>query len=217
MAQIIPGSVIGAYETTAVTLCMSKNQNNRGFTPAYIVLTVKDEGSAGSTPKTLMFFEGEQISTEEIKLFGKYKAQQPDAQGGYPVSIQALRASKEDWETLKKWFYWPGGNNEVYKLRKGLCYGNDLDEKRSKKKDGSDVITDSISVFTQVKFFTPNADGSLTPNYFPGLGLEEQGRRMEDRFFKVPVEQAPVNFAERAAEDAASGAASGEGGKPTPF
>lgn len=188
MSQIIPGSMIGTYKTTAATLAMSKNENQRGIKAGILILTVKDEGSAGAHPKTLMFFEGETISTEELQVFGKYKAAQPDKQGGYAVSLQTLMASPEDYKFLEKWFTWPGGNTEDYKLRKGLCYGNDLNGNPSKKKDGTPVITDTIQVFTQVKYFTPQGDGSLKPVYFAGLGLEEQGRRMEDRFFKVPVE-----------------------------
>lgn len=188
MSQIIPGSIIGTYKATAATLTMSKNENQRGIKAAILILTVKDEGSAGAHPKTLMFFEGETISTEELQVFGKYKAAQPDQQGGYAVSLQTLMASPEDYRFLEKWFTWPGGNTEDYKLRKGLCYGNDLNGKRSTRKDGTPVITDTIQVFTQVKYFTPEADGSMKPHYFAGLGLEEQGRRMEDRFFKVAVE-----------------------------
>jgi hypothetical protein len=193
MAQIIPGSIIGTYIATAATLTVAKNQNNRGFIPRILILTLKDEGSKGAQPKTQMFFEGETISAEELDVFSKYKAQQPDQQGGYPILLQALQASGKDWEFLQGWFKWPGGNCEDYYLRKGMCYGNNLDGTPSVKKDGTPVQTDRISVFTQVKYFTPLPDGSLKPTYYAGLGLEEQGRRMEDRFFKVPVETSTVD------------------------
>lgn len=205
MAQIVPGSVIGTYETTAVTLGVSKNENNQGVKSKFAILTVKDDYSAGARPKRLIFFENETISSEEIAIFAKYKAAQPDSQGGYAVSLQALKAATEDFETMKKWFNWPGGNCEDYKLRKGLCYGNNVNGERTTHKDGTPVITDTISVFTQVKFFTPEADGSLKPHYVNGLGLEEQGRRMEDRFYKVPVEIAPIaNAQEQKTDDAAA-------------
>lgn len=203
MATIIPGSIIGTYVATAATLTVAKNQNNKGIIPQILILTLKDEGSKGAQPKTQMFFEGETISTEEINVFAKYKAQQPDAQGGYPILIQALKASGADWDFLKDWFRWPGGNCETYYLRKGMCYGNDLEGNRSVKKDGTPVQTDCISVFTQVKFFTPMPDGSMKPTYFAGLGLEEQGKRMEDRFFKVAVETAGQDVASSMIPDAA--------------
>lgn len=193
MAQIIMGSIIGTYETTAITLGVSKNDNRDGVKAKFAILTVKDDYSAGARPKRLIFFEGETISTEEITILAKYRAQQPDAKDGYPINIQALKAAPEDWKTMEKWFSWPGGNVEEYKLRKGLCYGNDIDGKPTTMKDGTQVITDTINVFTQVKFFTPEADGSLKPHYVSGLGLEEQGRRMEDRFYKNAVNQTPVN------------------------
>lgn len=193
MAQIIMGSIIGTYETTAITLGVSKNDNRDGVKAKFVILTVKDDYSAGARPKRLIFFEGETISAEEITILKKYRAQQPDAKGGYPINIQALKAVPEDWKAMEKWFSWPGGNVEEYKLRKGLCYGNDIDGKPTTMKDGTQVITDTINVFTQVKFFTPEPDGSLKPHYVSGLGLEEQGRRMEDRFYKNAVNQAPVN------------------------
>lgn len=193
MAQIIAGSFIGTYETTAITLGVSKNENRDGVKAKFAILTVKDDYSAGARPKRLIFFEGETISSEEIAILAKYRAQQPDSKGGYPVNIQALKAVPEDWKTMEKWFSWPGGNVEEYKLRKGLCYGNDINGAPTTLKDGTQVVTDTINVFTQVKFFTPEADGSLKPHYVSGLGLEEQGRRMEDRFYKTAVNQTPVN------------------------
>lgn len=218
MAQIIPGSVIGTYKTTAVTLAMSKNENQRGIKAGIAILTVKDEGSAGAHPKTLMFFEGETISSEELAVFGKYKAAQPDAQGGYAVSLQALKAAPEDYKFMESWFSWPGGDTEDYKLRKGLCYGNDLEGKRSMKKDGTPVMTDTIQVFTQVKFFTPEPDGSLKPHYFAGLGLEEQGRRMEDRFFKQAVEgQGDTPNVDNAGNGENANTDNNNGGTRTPF
>ena len=214
MANIIAGSVIGTYETTAITIGVSQNANNDGIKAKFAILTVKDNYSAGARPKRLIFFEGETISSEEIAILAKYKAATADAKGGYAVSIQALKASAEDWPTMQKWFSWPGGNCEDYKLRKGLCYGNDVDGKRSVKKDGTNIITDTISVFTQVKFFTPEPDGSLKPHYVAGLGLEEQGRRMEDRFYKVAVEQAAVAAPEA---PAAGGAAEEAPATSDPF
>lgn len=202
MAQIIMGSIIGTYETTAITLGVSKNDNRDGVKAKFAILTVKDDYSAGARPKRLIFFEGETISSEEITILAKYRAQQPDSKGGYPINIQALKAVPEDWKTMEKWFSWPGGNVEEYKLRKGLCYGNDIDGKPTTMKDGTQVITDTINVFTQVKFFTPEPDGSMKPHYVSGLGLEEQGRRMEDRFYKVAVNPVVQNNAQNVDEDA---------------
>jgi hypothetical protein len=207
MAQIIPGSVIGTYETNAITIGISKNDNRDGVKARFAILTVKDDYSAGARPKRLIFFENETISTEQITILAKYKAAQPDAKGGYPINIQALKASPDDWKAMEKWFTWPGGNVEEYKLRKGLCYGNDINGNPTTLKDGTQVITDTIGVFTQVKFFTPEADGSLKPHYVAGLGLEEQGRRMEDRFYKVAVNPVVQNNAQSVDDNNEDGSA----------
>lgn len=194
MANLIMGDIIGAYVLDAMTLAVSKNDNQNGVKSKFAILSLKDEGSKGATPKRHIFFVGSDgtMSEDDFAIFAKYKATTPDARNGYPVNLQALKAVPEDFAIVKDWFRWPGGNSEDYKLRKGMCYGNDVDGKRSMKKDGTPVQTDTISVFTQVKFFIPQPDGSLKPNYFPGLGLEEQGRRIEDRFYKEAVKTAEV-------------------------
>lgn len=204
MANLIMGDIIGAYVLEALTLAVSKNNNQNGQKSKFAILSLKDEGSKGATPKRHIFFVGSDgtMSEEDFAIFAKYKAAAPDDRGGYPVNLQALKEVPEDFAIVKDWFRWPGGNSEDYKLRKGMCYGNDIDNKPSVRKDGTRVQTDTISVFTQVKFFIPQPDGSLKPNYFPGLGLEEQGRRIEDRFYKEAVKTAEVQQA--AGTDAAA-------------
>lgn len=204
MANLIMGDIIGAYVLEALTLAVSKNNNQNGQKSKFAILSLKDEGSKGATPKRHIFFVGSDgtMSEEDFAIFAKYKAATPDDRGGYPVNLQALKEVPEDFAVVKDWFRWPGGNSEDYKLRKGMCYGNDIDNKPSVRKDSTRVQTDTISVFTQVKFFTPMPDGSLKPNYFPGLGLEEQGRRIEDRFYKEAVKTAEVTQA--AGTDAAA-------------
>jgi hypothetical protein len=180
------------YTTLGMSLGVSKKENRDKVKSKFVVFTAQDDDGGFAEPIKHIKFE-DQLFPGAIELLSKYRMMkdgQPvvDAKGGYPIDLEALKAS-EDANRFKQYFHVPGGMVEYYPLKKGACYANNVDGERIKDKQGKDVVKTVIPVFVQVKFYIVNDDGKMVPNYANGMGLEENGDRLERQFYREAVVQ----------------------------
>lgn len=183
MGQIISGAELGAYKTTAIQLGIAKKENRNGVKSKYVLLTLQDVKSRLARPVRRVIFDDQLPGLHE--MLAKYAATTQDAQGMFPVDIKAFKNS-EDFEEWQDLMLFPGGTVLTYNLRKGECYANDVNGNRVLNKDNEPVKKKQISVFVQISQIIPDGDKMRTI-YVNGLSLEEEGQRMEDRFYKEPV------------------------------
>lgn len=186
MGQIIQGAEISTYKTIAIALGQSKKENTNGVRSNYIVLSVKNRKSLLSgTRRIILFDEDIPGAFECLKAFA---SQTPDQRGGYAVDMAKFKADStamEEWEGLLEF---PGGMVVEYPLSKGECYQNDIDGKRVMDKNGNPIKKKTVSVFVQVDMIKPGTNGTSETVYIDGFGKEEQGQRMEARFYREAVE-----------------------------
>ena len=78
----------------------------------------------------------------------------------------------------------PGGCFEEYEFAKGPCYANQIDGSPTLDGNNQKVIRSSISVFVQIDFIDANG----VTHYIEPYSKNAQGARMEQRFFRNPVE-----------------------------
>lgn len=181
--DIRKGSEFSNYETRGITIGKSKKQNRDGVLSNFVIFTVGDV--EGGNPTRVFKFE-EQLFPGACKILNKYCMMEngqkmTDAKGGFIIDLQALKDS-EDAALFKNQLFWAGGMVEEYQLKKGPCYANDVNGNRVKDKQGQDVIKDTIKVFVQVKMFM--GDKTI---YFDGMGLNENGDRLERQFYRQAV------------------------------
>ena len=192
MGTIVKGSDMSNYTTLGMSLGVSKKNNRDGVKSKFVVFTAQDDDGGFAEPIRHIKFE-DQLFPGAIELLSKYRMMkdgQPvvDAKGGYPIDLEALKAS-EDAPRFKQYFHVPGGMVEYYTLKKGACYANNVDGERIKDRQQHDVVKTVIPVFVQVKFYIVNDDGKMVPNYANGMGLEENGDRLERQFYREAVVQ----------------------------
>jgi len=177
----IDGSELSNYKVTAIQIGQSKTEGINGKKSKYIVLFVKNKKARLAPPRHLIIFEDEE--PELISTLLKYKkSEDKDSNNRYTVDLKAFKES-DDADTMDGLLEFPGMQVVQYKLRKGLCYMNNVNGERVLKKDKSPIITDTISVLVQVDYILEN-NGKLETHYFDGYDPETQGRRMEDAFYK---------------------------------
>lgn len=209
MSTIVKGSDMSNYVTLGMSLGISKKVNRDNIKSKFVVFTAQDEDGGFAEPIRHIKFE-DQLFPGATELLSKYRMMkdgQPvvDAKGGYPIDLETLKAS-EDADRFKQYFRVPGGMIEYYHLKKGECYANDVDGNRIKDKQGHDVTKSVIPVFVQVKFYTVGANGEMIPHYANGMGLEENGDRLERQFYRDAVATAATPPADGAAGGAAASA-----------
>lgn len=190
MGTIVKGSDMSNYTTLGMSLGVSKKTNRDNIKSKFVVFTAQDEDGGFAEPIRHIKFE-DQLFPGAVELLSKYRMMkdgQPvvDAKGGYPIDLEALKAS-EDADRFKQYFRVPGGMVEYYHLKKGACYANNVDGERIKDKQGHDVVKEVIPVFVQVKFYLVDDKGKMVPNYANGMGLEENGDRLERQFYREAV------------------------------
>lgn len=187
--QRINGSELSCYKTTAIELGVAKKQNKQGKTPHFAVLFVRNK-MASITCKTrrIILFEDEYPGL--ITLLSKYKENTPSKNGRDIVNIKALKASDDADEVEDLWEF-PGMKTEQYKLKKGLCYMNDVNGERVKRNDGTYVTVDTITVLVQVQFILED-NGKLKTTYIDGFDPDTQGQKMEHAFYRKAVDTPPV-------------------------
>lgn len=208
MGNIIKGSDISTYKTTAMTMAVAKKENRNGVKAKFIILMAKDEESGLASATRIPLFEedlGEAMfaALSPYRLTDKDGKPVQDAKGGYPIDLGALKTAMETDKNLNEMFEklltLGGGMMEDYDLG-GEYYANDIDGNKVLDGRGNPVIKSTISVFVQVKHYLPTADGGLKPVYFAGWGLHERGSRLKAQFYRERVAGAPVPPSEKAGE-----------------
>ena len=188
--QKIEGKEFGTYVVTAIQLGLSKSAgiNANGKPSRYIVLFVKNVKMRLGRPRHIVMFEEEVPGLYEI--LKNYTTSDTPENGRYTVDLIAFKKS-EDVAAMDGLLEFPGMTTEQYKLRKGLCYQNDIDGKRVYfGKDGDanrePVMRDTISVLVRVDNAI-EANGVFKMNYFDKWSPEDQGVRMESTFYREAV------------------------------
>lgn len=208
MSEMISGASLSTYKTIAMTIGQSKKDNRNGVKSKFVILTIKDKGSMIAKASRFILFE-EDLFEGAISTLSKYRVTdkdgQPvkDARGGYAIDLKALKES-EDFDDFEGLMLLEGGMVMDYKLKKGLCYANDVDGNRTKDGRNNDVVKDTVPVFVQVKYFIPTPQGGMQPVFFAGMGLEERGSRMESQFYREAVKVQPTTKPDEAAGGEAS-------------
>lgn len=185
---IIFGADLGFYRTIGIGLGISKNENRDGVKSRYMVFTIVNGKSMMAKPTKVIKFDDELPGLFDI--LNTFAKDDPQRQGSKIVDLTAFKQSEyaNDYQQVLKL---DGGMIMQYKLRKGTCYGNDVDGKRILNNNNEPVTRDTIKVFVMVDKMIPNESGGMTTTFVDGFDLDGQGQRLESRFWKVAVEQEP--------------------------
>ena len=188
MSQILPGSVLGTFVAIEAIVATANKESTvgrmKGSKARFLMLRMKNKKSARANQVWCTYFEGENITAEQLDGLLKHKAAE-DAQGGIIINMVSLKESgdieKLDLDTL---FTVEGGVMKTYKFHKGMCYANDREGNRINPVR----LRDSLQVFCQADTIE-TSDAGMTINYFGGCDPETVGSRLENQFFKEPFHQ----------------------------
>ena len=188
MGRIISGAEFGTYKMVGLSIGQAKNENLQGVKSRYVVMTIRDKSCGLGKPSRVMLWEDEFPGL--IDAIKGFASQTPNpSTGGYDVDLARLKAdpvAKEAVEDLLG-FEFVGGCVLEYKLAKGLCYQNDIDGKPTYIKGTSQRVTKAvINVFCIIKNAVDDGQ-TLKYNFVAGFGLNEQGARLEGRFYREAV------------------------------
>lgn len=178
--QIIDGSQLSNFKTTAIELGKSK-QTDGNPSKTYAVLFVKNVKDRVSRARHILIWEDDEPSI--IEILKKYRAKEANKNGRYLVDLKELKNS-DDFEEVEDLFKFSGMKTMKYKLRKGLCYLNDVNGKRVlKKQDNTPIIRSEITILIRIDNIT-EINGATEINYFDGMDPSTVGERMENTFYK---------------------------------
>lgn len=188
MGQILQGSVLGTFVATEATVATATKESTvgrmKGLKSRFLMLRMRNKKSARANQVWCTYFEGENITAEQLDGLLKHKIAD-DKQGGAIINMISLKESgdieKLDLESL---FTVEGGVMKTYKFRKGMCYANDRDGKRTNPIH----LRDSLQVFCQADTIE-TSDTEMVINYFGGCDPETVGSRLENQFYKEPFHQ----------------------------
>ena len=188
MSQILPGSTLGTFVAIEAIVATANKESTvgrmKGQKSRFLMLRMKNKKSARATQVWCTYFEGENITAEQLDGLLKHKASE-DAQGGIILNMVSLKESgdieKLDLDSL---FYVEGGVMKTYKFRKGMCYAND----RNGNRVNPIRLRDSLQVFCQADTIEVT-DTDMVINYFGGCDPETVGSRLENQFYKEPFHQ----------------------------
>ena len=188
MSQILQGSILGTFVATEATVATATKESTvgrmKGLKSRFLMLKMRNKKSARATQVWCTYFEGENVTAEQLDGLLKHKSAD-DKQGGAIINMISLKESgdieKLDLESL---FTVEGGVMKTYKFRKGMCYANDRDGKRT----NPIRLRDSLQVFCQADTIE-TSDTEMTINYFGGCDPETVGSRLENQFYKEPFHQ----------------------------
>ena len=188
MSQILPGSTLGTFVAIEAIVATAKKESTvgrmQGQKSRFLMLRMKNKKSARATQVWCTYFEGENVTAEQLDGLLKHKASE-DAQGGIILNMVSLKESgdieKLDLDSL---FNVEGGVMKTYKFRKGMCYANDRDGNRI----NPIRLRDSLQVFCQADTIE-TSDTGMVINYFGGCDPETVGSRLENQFYKEPFHQ----------------------------
>lgn len=203
MGTITQGRDISVFKAVALTIGQAKKPDNDGNINKFVVLTLKNKKALAAPATRHIIFE--QDIPGLIDILKKFKADQPDAKGGYLVNIKALKESddyrkdEDTKELIDQILVWEGGKVSSYDMGAERL-ANDINNQPVKSKlTGKQVRKRYINVFTQIDYMTTDDEGHTKIEYINGMGLEERGRRLMEQFYRQP---APVDAAATPATDA---------------
>ena len=188
MSQILQGSILGTFVATQATVATATKESTvgrmKGLKSRFLMLKMRNKKSARANQVWCTYFEGENITAEQLDGLLKHKIAD-DKQGGAIINMISLKESgdieKLDLESL---FTVEGGVMKTYKFRKGMCYAND----RNGNRINPIRLRDSLQVFCQADTIEVT-DTDMTINYFGGCDPETVGSRLENQFYKEPFHQ----------------------------
>lgn len=188
MNQIIPGAQIGAFKTISLSIGQAKKANRDGKISKFLVIGMKNKKSLLGKKQNVILFDDD-LSPEIFAVLQKYAtpSTDPNHQGGFDVNLANFKAGQEfaqDPDTWNQLLEFPGGCFEEYEFTKGPCYANQIDGSPTLDGNNQKVIRSSISVFVQIDFIDANG----VTHYIEPYSKNAQGARMEQRFFRNPVE-----------------------------
>ena len=189
MNQIIPGAQIGTFRTISLSIGQAKKPNAEGKMSKFLVIGMKNKKSMLGKKQNVIIFDDD-LSPEIFQVLQQYStpSTDPNHQGGFDVNIAKFKAGPEfatDPDTWGQLLEFPGGCFEDYEFAKGPCYANQIDGSPTLDGNNQPVVRSSISVFVQIDFI--GADG--VTRYIEPYSKNTQGSRMEQRFFRNPVDQ----------------------------
>ena len=195
MSQILQGSILGTFVATEATVATATKESTvgrmKGLKSRFLMLKMRNKKSARANQVWCTYFEGENVTAEQLDGLLKHKIAD-DKQGGAIINMISLKESgdieKLDLESL---FTVEGGVMKTYKFRKGMCYANDRDGKRT----NPIRLRDSLQVFCQADTIE-TSDTEMVINYFGGCDPETVGSRLENQFYKEPFHQDTESGAE---------------------
>ena len=190
MNAIIPGAQIGAFKTISLSIGQAKKANRDGKVSKFLVIGMKNKKSLLGKKQNVILFDDD-LSPEIFAVLQKYAtpSNDPNHQGGFDVNLANFKAGPEfaqDPDTWGQLLEFPGGCFEEYEFAKGPCYANQIDGSPTLDGNNQKVIRSSISVFVQIDFIDANG----VTHYIEPYSKNAQGARMEQRFFRNPVEEA---------------------------
>lgn len=188
MNQIIPGAQIGAFKTISLSIGQAKKANRDGKISKFLVIGMKNKKSLLGKKQNVILFDDD-LSPEIFAVLQKYAtpSTDPNHQGGFDVNLANFKTGPEfaqDPDTWGQLLEFPGGCFEEYEFTKGPCYANQIDGSPTLDGNNQPVIRSSISVFVQIDFIDANG----VTHYIEPYSKNAQGARMEQRFFRNPVE-----------------------------
>lgn len=188
MNTIIPGAQIGAFKTISLSIGQAKKANRDGKISKFLVLGLKNKKSLLGKKQNVILFDDD-LSPEIFAVLQKYAtpSTDPNHQGGFDVNLASFKTGPEfaqDPDTWGQLLEFPGGCFEEYEFAKGPCYANNVDGTPTLDGNNQKVIRSSISVFVQIDFIDANG----VTHYIEPYSKNAQGARMEQRFFRNPVE-----------------------------
>lgn len=188
MNTIIPGAQIGAFKTISLSIGQAKKANRDGKISKFLVIGMKNKKSLLGKKQNVILFDDD-LSPEIFTVLQKYAtpSADPNHQGGFDVNLANFKTGPEfaqDPDTWSQLLEFPGGCFEEYEFAKGPCYANQIDGSPTLDGNNQKVIRSSISVFVQIDFIDANG----ITHYIEPYSKNAQGARMEQRFFRNPVE-----------------------------
>lgn len=188
MNSIIPGAQIGAFRTISISIGQAKKQNRDGKISKFLVIGMKNKKSLLGKKQNVILFDDD-LSPGIFEVLQKYATPSVDHQGGFDVNLAKFKAGPEfaqDADTWGQLLEFPGGCFEEYEFAKGACYANNVDGTPTVDGNNQPVIRSSVSVFVQIDFIDANG----VTHYIEPYSKNAQGARMEQRFFRNPVQNA---------------------------
>ena len=199
--QRINGEELSNYVTKQILLGVAKKENNQGVKSRFMVLVVKNKKFRNTQPSRIIIWDDDEPGL--INIVAKYKTDKKTPEGYIIVDIRALKES-DDADEMDGYWEFPGMQMEQFHLRKGMCYLNDVDGKRRMYKATNEpVMTDTVSVLTQVDYIIEN-DGKLEVHYAPKWDLNTRGEQMENAFYREAVNTTTIKPVEAPEETAES-------------